>query len=127
MIFSLDLLLLLLGLPVLAAAGYLFLATLLSGRLPAPPLAAPQRRFRFIVPAHNESAGIAATVRSLLEVDYPESLFDVLVVADNCEDDTASQARAAGAQQPARADCPGIPFRDAVKFPTRPGRRRRSP
>ena len=97
MTFSLDLLLFLLGLPVLAAASYLFLATLLSKRPPVPPSAAPNRRFRFIVPAHNESAGIAATVRSLLGVDYPASLFDVLVVADNCEDDTALQARAAGA------------------------------
>lgn len=97
MIFSLDLLLLALSLPILAAASYLLLATVLSARPPLPPQASPERRFRFIVPAHNESAGIAATVHSLLGVDYPESLFDVLVVADNCEDDTAERAREAGA------------------------------
>jgi cellulose synthase/poly-beta-1,6-N-acetylglucosamine synthase-like glycosyltransferase len=93
----LDLALLILGLPVLLAASYLFCATVLSKRLQSPKDAASGRRFRFIVPAHNESAGVGATVKSLLAVDYPQSLFDVLVVADNCQDDTAEQARSAGA------------------------------
>jgi 1,2-diacylglycerol 3-beta-glucosyltransferase len=93
----LDLVLLCLSLPVLAAASYLFAATVLSKKLRPPSYSETDRRFRFIVPAHNESAGIAATVKSLLAVDYPRSSFDVLVVADNCEDDTAAQARAAGA------------------------------
>jgi len=93
----LDLLLAVLSLPVLVGASYLFAATLLSARSPLPVSAAPERRFRFVVPAHNESAGIAATVVSLKNVDYPSSLFDVLVVADNCQDDTAEQAARAGA------------------------------
>lgn len=97
MILVLDSLLILLGLPVLAAATYLLIATLLSGRPTLPAQSKGERRFRFIVPAHNESAGIRETVRSLLAVDYPQASFDVLVVADNCEDDTAAQARAAGA------------------------------
>ena len=97
MIVVLDLLLVLLGLPVVAAASYLFCATLLSRRPALPPPSRAERRFRFIVPAHNESAGIGETVRSLLAVDYPASAFDVVVVADNCEDDTAAQARSAGA------------------------------
>ncbi len=59
----LDLVLLCLGLPVLAAATYLLLATILSRKLPLPPFRELGRRFRFIVPAHNESAGIAATVK----------------------------------------------------------------
>jgi len=97
MIIALDVLLLVLALPVSLAAAYLFIATLLSARLPVPVAPEPRRRFRFIVPAHNESAGIASTVVSLLGVDYPSKLFEVVVVADNCEDDTAEQARAAGA------------------------------
>jgi len=92
-----DLLLFVLGIPVLLASTYLFVATLLSARLRPPATNADGRRFRFIVPAHNESAGIAATVKSLLGVDYPSALFDVVVVADNCSDDTATQARSAGA------------------------------
>ena len=92
----LDVLLLVLGLPLHLAAGYLLMATLLSARLREPAAQAPSRRFRFVVPAHNESAGIAETVRSLLAVDYPRELFEVVVVADNCSDDTAAQAEAAG-------------------------------
>jgi glycosyltransferase involved in cell wall biosynthesis len=91
------LLLVAVGSPLLAAAGYLGAATLLSAPLRAPSLAEPTRRFRFVVPAHNESAGIAETVASLLAVDYPRELFEVVVVADNCTDDTADKARAAGA------------------------------
>lgn len=100
----LDLLLLLLGLPLLLAAGYLLLATALSARLKPPAPAVLTRRFRFVVPAHNESAGIGATVKSLLGVDYPRELFEVVVVADNCSDDTADQARAAGASVMVRHD-----------------------
>ena len=92
----LDIVLVVLSLPVVALASYLFVATLLSGK-PAVPKASGVRRFRFVVPAHNESAGIGSTVESLLQVDYPKGSFDVLVVADNCQDDTAEQARKAGA------------------------------
>src|SRR4051812_45298581 len=100
----LDLLLLALSLPVLVAATYLFLATLLSARPTAPVPEPAKRRFRFVVPAHNESAGIAGTVHSLLAVDYPADWFEVVVVADNCSDDTAAQARAAGATVLERQD-----------------------
>jgi cellulose synthase/poly-beta-1,6-N-acetylglucosamine synthase-like glycosyltransferase len=64
----------------------------------------PQSRFAFVVPAHNEERGIAATVHSLLQVRYPRSLFDVVVVADNCTDKTAEQARIAGALSLERDD-----------------------
>jgi cellulose synthase/poly-beta-1,6-N-acetylglucosamine synthase-like glycosyltransferase len=40
----------------------------------------------------------------LLRVDYPRELFEVVVVADNCDDDTAEQARAAGATVMVRND-----------------------
>ena len=94
---ALDLLLLLASVPVVLGTGYLLWATLLSARPKPAASGGPPRRFRFIVPAHNESIGIAPTVRSLLEIDYPKGQFDVLVVADNCSDDTAEQARRAGA------------------------------
>ncbi|REE95746.1 bifunctional polysaccharide deacetylase/glycosyltransferase family 2 protein [Thermomonospora umbrina] len=41
-----------------------------------------------IVPAYNESAGIAATLHSLLDTDYP-ALLEVIVVDDGSTDDTA--------------------------------------
>ncbi|TMA14399.1 MAG: glycosyltransferase, partial [Deltaproteobacteria bacterium] len=86
------------GVPFLGACAYLFALTLLSAslrtRLPEGP---PALRFGIVVPAHDEEAGIAATVRSLLALDYPRELFRVFVVADNCSDATASRAREAGA------------------------------
>lgn len=61
------------------------------------PTAKIQHRFGIVIPARNESAVIADTIKSILASDYPKELFDVFVVADNCTDNTAEIARAAGA------------------------------
>ncbi len=82
--------------PVLAACGYLAWLTARSGRRKAPT-PAMTTNFDIVVPAHNESAGITATVESLLAIQYPTDRRRVIVVADNCTDDTAQRARAAGA------------------------------
>jgi GT2 family glycosyltransferase len=82
--------------PVTAACAYL--AALSAAA--RPTAVAPARRavrFDVIVPAHNESRGIAATVASLRALDYPAAALRVVVVADNCTDDTAARAREAGA------------------------------
>jgi len=92
------------GLPFLAACGYLFALTLLSRRRPPMESAAPRLPIAIVVPAHDEEAGIAATVQSLLALDYPRQLFHVLVVADNCSDHTAERAREAGATVLVRDD-----------------------
>jgi 1,2-diacylglycerol 3-beta-glucosyltransferase len=93
-----ELVLLVLCVPVVTWSLYLGALALLSWT-PAAPVAPqpPTLRFDFVVPAHDESLGIAATVKSLQAVDYPPDLFRVLVVADNCTDDTAAKAREAGA------------------------------
>jgi cellulose synthase/poly-beta-1,6-N-acetylglucosamine synthase-like glycosyltransferase len=69
-----------------------------TSRLYTPTTEGPHSRFVFVVPAHNEESGITATVKSLLSVSYTRALFDVVVVADNCTDGTAEQARIAGAE-----------------------------
>jgi 1,2-diacylglycerol 3-beta-glucosyltransferase len=56
-----------------------------------------QRRLVVVVPAHDEAMLIARCVQSLETQTYPSNLYDVVVVADNCTDDTAQIARAAGA------------------------------
>jgi 1,2-diacylglycerol 3-beta-glucosyltransferase len=95
----------LVSLPVVGASGYLFLLTVRSRRrAPPPPYGSPRTHFHVIVPAHDESGGIAQTVASLLSVDYPRELFEVVVVADNCKDDTAARANAAGARVLERVD-----------------------
>src|SRR5277367_685875 len=52
-------------------------------------------RIAVLVPARNESAGIAATLANIKTQLLPSDR--LLVVADNCVDDTAALARAAGA------------------------------
>ena len=93
----LQLLLLLLALPALVSCIYLFACTLLSGKPDVPKPRSRELRFDIVVPAHNESAIIARNVASLRRIDWPAQNFRVLVVADNCSDDTAAVARAAGA------------------------------
>ena len=100
----LDLALALLALPALLAALYLLALTLLSGRLTPPPRIPARLRFDVVVPAHNEEAGIERTVRNLSALDYPETLRRIVVVADNCSDQTAARARAAGAHVLERTD-----------------------
>ncbi len=92
-----DIVSLVAAVPVLAASTYLAVLTLLSRRL-TPPAPDTRTRFDIVVPAHNESAGIALTVASLKAIDYPHDRYRILVIADNCTDDTAELASAAGAR-----------------------------
>lgn len=54
-------------------------------------------KFALIIPAHNEEPVIDRTVLNLLKMKYQSSLFDIVVIADNCDDQTARVAREAGA------------------------------
>jgi 1,2-diacylglycerol 3-beta-glucosyltransferase len=76
---------------------YLGVLTLFSVRRRSGGGQAPALRMVCIVPAHNEAAHIARTVKSLLDAEFPAEMKRVVVVADNCTDDTAAHARAAGA------------------------------
>ncbi|MDE6273619.1 MAG: glycosyltransferase family 2 protein, partial [Clostridiales bacterium] len=55
-------------------------------------------RICVVIPAHNEEDVIYDTVKLLFDKQtYPRELFDVYVVAHNCDDKTAERARCAGA------------------------------
>jgi 1,2-diacylglycerol 3-beta-glucosyltransferase len=90
--------------PVALASGYLLLLTLRSQRKKPLAGSALRTRFQIIVPAHDEETGISRTVESLGDIDYPRDLFEIVVVADNCSDETAARARAAGAHVLERRD-----------------------
>jgi 1,2-diacylglycerol 3-beta-glucosyltransferase len=93
-----DFALVLAAVPITLPTGYLLVLTAASlGRMVDAPPCAPGPRFDVVVPAHDEVLHIRTTLASLLAVDYPWALFRVIVVADNCSDDTAEQAMLGGA------------------------------
>lgn len=61
------------------------------------PRTTTQPRFGLIVCARNEEDVVERIIKDLLSQDYPPELRDVLVVAHNCTDGTASAAARAGA------------------------------
>ena len=65
-----------------------------------PPAQPP--RVTVLIPAYNEAGGIAATVAAIAAAAPADAR--ILVVADNCSDDTAARARAAGANVVERSD-----------------------
>lgn len=96
--------------PVVLASGYLaFLAAFSFARRKTALPSVPSCRFRILIPAHDEEAGIARTVQNLLAVDYPAEQRRLWVIADNCTDGTAAAATAAGAEvMPSRL--PPVPW-----------------
>ncbi len=97
-------LLLLLPATVLAyqALGYLFGKERLAPAQHPGQTAAPPPRVAVLMPAHNEAAGIGAVIAALRpELGAGDRL---LVVADNCTDDTALVAQQAGAEVTVRDD-----------------------
>jgi cellulose synthase/poly-beta-1,6-N-acetylglucosamine synthase-like glycosyltransferase len=65
-------------------------------------LGSQRPRTAVLVPAHDEEALIAATVQALLPELGPEDR--LIIVADNCSDETADRAREAGASVIERSD-----------------------
>ena len=62
------------------------------------PLPDPNpNRLAVLICARNEEKVIARLIRSLREQTYDKSLYQIFVVADNCDDKTAAIARNAGA------------------------------
>jgi 1,2-diacylglycerol 3-beta-glucosyltransferase len=57
-----------------------------------------------LIPAHDEEGTIAHCVEALEQQTYPRDRFRVVVVADNCTDETAAVASGAGAEVLVRAE-----------------------
>lgn len=87
-----------LGLVMTAYTAWFFILTLFSLKKPKQyPRRPPSARFAVLVAARNEEAVIAGLVESLLAQDYPRDLFDIIVLPNNCTDNTALAAEKAGA------------------------------
>lgn len=103
-----EIALLAIALGLLVPISVLFIeciAALFPSRRITWQVVAPRPRVDVLVPAHNEAAGIRATLNTLLpQLTAPDRL---VVVADNCDDETAAIARTFGAtvlerQEPTR-------------------------
>ena len=82
-----------------AFSVWFFLTALLFWKRPASyPRRAPKTRFACLIPARNEEAVIGALVESLKAQQYPDALYDIYVIPNNCIDGTEDAARAAGAR-----------------------------
>ena len=92
-------LLILAGVVTVPAFVLLMQVAVAVGTRPAPPQApsdAARPSVAILMPAHNEAVGITTAIASVLPQLRPGDR--LLVVADNCSDDTAGVARAAGAE-----------------------------
>jgi cellulose synthase/poly-beta-1,6-N-acetylglucosamine synthase-like glycosyltransferase len=92
----------LLAIPVTVLVVEIVAAILLPSNNPASEPEHIRRRIAVLVPAHNESAGLRPTITDIKP--QLRSGDRLLVVADNCSDDTAAVAAAAGAEVIERND-----------------------
>ena len=86
--------------PVVLVAGQCLLALLPPRRLAAVADRGPEPETVVLVPAHDEALVIGQTLSELLA----DPGLRVLVIADNCTDETAAIARAAGVEVTERSD-----------------------
>jgi cellulose synthase/poly-beta-1,6-N-acetylglucosamine synthase-like glycosyltransferase len=97
---SLMLLYLIVGLvPSYAAVSYYL--TMMAARWVGAchqhaPSSTTRQQFVILIPAPNEADGLLATLRSCRQLDYPPQQYQVIVIADNCQDATAQVARSEG-------------------------------
>ena len=87
--------LMIIGIPFILQFVYMFLFWLPKKKFPKSD---KKGRIAVIIPAHNEADVIEDTVKNLFaKQQYPRELYDVYVVAHNCDDDTATLAQQSGA------------------------------
>ena len=99
---AIGLLLALALLPALVFCAQIFALMWPSSHEPSKGSRRPAERLAVLIPAHDEARGIVHTIGSVLPQLGANDL--ILVVADNCSDDTAEAARRAGATVTERFD-----------------------
>lgn len=73
---------------VLSIGGFIYIyrCNQTDGHIPLPEDEYPM--VSVLVPAHNEALVVKRTVRSLLNFDYPDDKYEIIVINDNSSDDT---------------------------------------
>jgi cellulose synthase/poly-beta-1,6-N-acetylglucosamine synthase-like glycosyltransferase len=96
---------LLLVLPLLSDAYSLTLLGWRSlGARPRVNVFVPRQRLLVLVPAHNEELLVGDAVRSMVAMHRNDCDYELVLIADNCTDDTATIAAANGARVLERVD-----------------------
>jgi len=72
------------------SVGYLFIFAIFSlwGGKKKYPVAVKKFRFVVLIPAYKEDKVIVASVKALLEQEYPDNLFDIVIISDKMKDST---------------------------------------
>ena len=81
------------------------------------PASSPKTRFACLIAARNEQNVITEIINSLRSQNYPDDLYDIFVIPNNCTDETELRARAAGAHIincPSGVRCKGDALRVAM-------------
>ncbi len=84
-------------------------ALALSSAMPMRTHTSPgskKTKFLILIPAHNEEGALPGTLESLAKLHYTKELMQITVVADRCNDATATVARRYGVQCMERLDGP---------------------
>jgi len=76
----------------------------------------PRNKFIVLVPAHNEELLLEKALKSLRNQDYPNEMYDLIVVAHNCNDHTAKIAEREGARTLERKDSRFTGKGHAIKY-----------
>lgn len=80
------------------------------------PAIEPKTKFGIIIPAHNEEIFLGRLLNSITGQQYPLELFQTIVVADNCTDNTSKIGAETGAVVLKRKDSQHIGKGYAIKF-----------
>src|SRR4051794_2606906 len=99
----------------LAVSGYLVSRFVLSLPYRPPADAGLEPRVAIVMPAFNEQAAIARSLRSLLAVDYPAHKLEIVAVDDGSTDATLRELRAVEAEAAGRLR--------VIAFPSNRGKR----
>ena len=67
------------------------------GKVVEPKECKPKNKFLLMIAAHNEEKVIGDLIDNLKRLDYPNELYDICVIADNCNDNTEKIASEKGA------------------------------